>query len=298
MSWLNYHHFMYFKVIAEEGSIVKASKKLAVGQPALSAQLKNFEESLGHKLFSRENRRLVLTEAGKQALEYAKQIDMLGMEFLDSMQDQSFAETVKYQIGSLDSIPKGLIAQLVKFIQRLHPNCEVKLLEGGPADLLKKMDKFQLDLIVSNYPSMIVDLDRSYFTKTVGKYPVHLYGVQKFKKLQKNFPESLSAQPIILPTRESKLRNDIDNYFAANKVWPSAVAETQDTSLQKTLGFEGIGVVPLSDYSAQGFYKSKQIHKIASLEGVFEEYWIVAPKKFLENNITSELFNEFEIEPK
>ena len=45
MKWLNYHHLLYFKTIATEGSISKASQKLNVGQPALSAQLKTLEES-------------------------------------------------------------------------------------------------------------------------------------------------------------------------------------------------------------------------------------------------------------
>ena len=47
MKWLNYHHLLYFREIAKEGSIAKASEKLLVGQPALSHQLKQLEESLG-----------------------------------------------------------------------------------------------------------------------------------------------------------------------------------------------------------------------------------------------------------
>ena len=46
MKWLNYHHLIYFREIAKEGSISKASEKLLIGQPALSAQLKQLEEEL------------------------------------------------------------------------------------------------------------------------------------------------------------------------------------------------------------------------------------------------------------
>ena len=59
--WLNYHHLYYFKVIATEGSIAKASKILRLGQPTLSAQLMLLEEALEQKLFERQNRSLVLT---------------------------------------------------------------------------------------------------------------------------------------------------------------------------------------------------------------------------------------------
>ncbi len=65
MKWLNYHHLYYFYIIAMEGSISKASKKLHLGQPALSAQLKTLEESFGQKLFVRRNRSLFITDSGK-----------------------------------------------------------------------------------------------------------------------------------------------------------------------------------------------------------------------------------------
>ena len=65
--WINYHHLLYFKVIAEEGSISRAAQVLRLGQPTLSAQLKQLEEALGVTLFERSHRRLSLSEHGKVA---------------------------------------------------------------------------------------------------------------------------------------------------------------------------------------------------------------------------------------
>ena len=48
MSWLNYHHLLYFWTVARAGSIAKASQELHLAQPTISAQLKLLEESLGH----------------------------------------------------------------------------------------------------------------------------------------------------------------------------------------------------------------------------------------------------------
>ena len=47
MNWLNYHHLYYFYVIASEGGVTEASRKLKLAQSTLSAQLKQFEEVLG-----------------------------------------------------------------------------------------------------------------------------------------------------------------------------------------------------------------------------------------------------------
>ena len=67
MEWLSYHHLLYFWVIAREGSIKRACEELNLSQPALSAQLRALEETLGEKLFDRVGRTLVLTEMGQMA---------------------------------------------------------------------------------------------------------------------------------------------------------------------------------------------------------------------------------------
>src|SRR5579871_6520658 len=85
VQWLNYHHFLYFYVVAKEGSIVAASKQLRLAHPTISGQVHRFEEILGEKLFSHSGRNLVLTDAGRVAYRYAEEIFSLGREFLDTM---------------------------------------------------------------------------------------------------------------------------------------------------------------------------------------------------------------------
>ena len=63
--WINYHHLFYFKTIAEQGTVSKAAERLNIGQPTLSAQLKQFEESLGVSLFDRQHKKLLLSTIEK-----------------------------------------------------------------------------------------------------------------------------------------------------------------------------------------------------------------------------------------
>ena len=51
MEWLNYHHLLYFWVIAREGTIAQASKQLLLAQPTITGQIRALENSLGEKLF-------------------------------------------------------------------------------------------------------------------------------------------------------------------------------------------------------------------------------------------------------
>ena len=61
MEWLNYHHLYYFWVVAHEGSIAGATRKLHLTQPTISSQLRQLEDSFGEKLFEKSGRGLVLT---------------------------------------------------------------------------------------------------------------------------------------------------------------------------------------------------------------------------------------------
>ena len=107
--WINYHHLYYFKTIAEEGSVSKAAEKLRLGQPTLSAQLKQFEDSLGVALFERQHKKLILTEQGKLALDYAKNIFRMGSEMYEVLHDRLKPLKPSLHIGALDSIPKQIV---------------------------------------------------------------------------------------------------------------------------------------------------------------------------------------------
>ena len=61
MRSLNYHHLRYFQAVARSGNLTRTAGQLNLSQSALSAQIRKLEEQLGHKLFERKGRQLVLT---------------------------------------------------------------------------------------------------------------------------------------------------------------------------------------------------------------------------------------------
>ncbi len=71
MDWLNYHHLLYFWMVAREGTILRAAEKLHIGQPAISTQLRTLEASLWEKLLRKSGRTLELTETGRTVFRYA-----------------------------------------------------------------------------------------------------------------------------------------------------------------------------------------------------------------------------------
>lgn len=291
ISWLNYHHLHYFRVIANEGGIARAAEKLRLGQPTLSTQLKQLEDMIGKPLFERRNRKMVLTEAGKSALDYANEIFRLGDEMIEVLQDRSAEDQTHLQIGALDSVPKSVILSLVMEAYKMSPNCTVSILEGRGDELFRELFSHKIDLILSNYPPPVVE-QRQVFSKSVAKLPVSVFGATSFQTLRKGFPQSLHGKPFVLPTAHSKLRHDLNHYFRLQNIHILAVAETQDTSLQKLLAKQGIGLAPLSEVKTENL-REAGLYRIGVLQGVYEEVWLVSAQRKLENPIAAKLIKTF-----
>jgi len=291
--WLNYHHLYYFRAIAHEGGIAKAAEKLRLGQPTLSTQLRQLEESLGHLLFDRRNRNLILTEAGKVALEYADSIFRSGDELIQVLDDRSFTGRTDVKFGALDSVPKRLLLNLMEAALK-EGNCSVSLLEGRGDELFREMLAHQIDLIISNFPPITSDWGKVY-ARSIAKLPVAVFGAPKYAHLKKGFPRSLEGQPFVLPTSHSKLRHDLDHYFAVNKMRVVPVAETQDTSVQKLLGIEGYGLIPLPEFTTRDLIGAKKLLKLGTLPDVKEEFWLISAERKIENPIAARIMKSFHL---
>ena len=87
---LNYRHLAAVHAVARAGSLTKAATALQLAPPTLSVQIRDFEKSLGVKLFRRVRGGLRPTESGEIAIAYASRIFATGCELLDEL--ASFSE--------------------------------------------------------------------------------------------------------------------------------------------------------------------------------------------------------------
>lgn len=291
MQWLNYHHLYYFRMIANEGGIAKAAEKLRLGQPTLSTQLKQLEEMVGKPLFERRNRKMVLTEAGKAALDYANEIFRLGDEMMEVLKDKTVGNETHLQVGALDSVPKNVILSLVRNAYRIA-SCTVSILEGKGDELFRELYAHRIDLMLSNYPPQALE-QKEVYSKSIAKSPVSVFGSPQFLGLKKSFPKSLNGKPFVLPTAHSKLRHDLNHYFKLQGIHVTPIAETQDTSLQRLMAKDGLGLAPFPEIAIEELEKAGKLKRIGRLNGVYEEVWLISAQRKLENPIAAKLMKHF-----
>lgn len=289
--WINYHHLFYFKTIAEEGTVSKAAEKLRLGQPTLSAQLKQFEDNLGVQLFERHHKKLVLTEQGKVALDYSKVIFRMGSEMFEVLHDRLKPLKPSLHLGALDSVPKQIVLQLVKHAFRISP-CQITLSEGKSDELLRELTAHRMDLMVTNFLPSGTDA-KGIYPKSITKKNVAFYGASKFKALRKGFPKSISGVPMILPTYDSQLRQDLDHWAKLNKIELNIICESQDISVKKLMAVNEMGLIPTATHTVTGQILRGELVEIGQLQGVHEELFLVTAQRKIENPIASKLRDYF-----
>lgn len=291
--WLNYHHLLYFKTIAEEGQVSKAAQKLRIGQPTLSAQLKQFESIMGVKLFDRANKKLILTEQGRIALDYAKSIFQLGGEMVEAIHDRLKPTKISLHIAALDSIPKQILLRISKAALKSKQS-QITISEGKLDELLRELTAHKIDLIITNFLPTAPSTKRL-IHRRISEKIVSIYGAPKYKFLRKNFPKSLDNQPIILPTYDSKLRYDIDHWAKTLGIDFDIIMESQDIGVKKLLAINEIGLVAAASHTVTQQLLSGELIEIGKLENVSEELYLVTTPRKVENSLAMHLFHTFQV---
>ena len=136
-----------FVTIAQTGSYTLSAACLQRTQPAISLQIKKLEEMVGEKLFSRENNRLGLTQAGSKLLGYGEKIIALN--------DQAMAEFGRPQVsghiklGIPSEFSTTLMPKIIRRFTQTYPEISLEVHCALSKDLLSEPLRSQFDLILS-----------------------------------------------------------------------------------------------------------------------------------------------------
>ena len=149
---LNLNHLYYFYVVAQEGSISRAAKKLFVTQPTISFQIKVFEDQLGFKLFKRVGTSIMITERGETLRKKAEQIFHISTEILNTLRSP---EPESLKIGFPYDLPKSKVWKFLTQIKTALQNRCLECITGSEDQLEErfKTGKLQACLGYAEMPS-------------------------------------------------------------------------------------------------------------------------------------------------
>jgi LysR family transcriptional regulator, transcriptional activator of nhaA len=283
MQWINYHHLLYFWMVAKEGSIAEAAKRLRLSQPTISTQIRTLEEVLAVELFDRSGRRLVLTEAGRVAFRYAEDIFSLGREMVDVLHDRPTGRPVQMVVGVTHVVPKLIAYRLLSPALGLPEGLHVVCREDRFDNLLGQLARHELDLVISDVP-IGSDVSVKAFNHLLGTSGVTFFAAPALaRKVRRGFPRSLDRAPFLLPMPGSSVRRELDRWFDALDLRPEVVGQFDDSALLKVFGQSGVGVFAGPSAIEKEIKQAYGVQVVGKADGIHERFYAITVERRLKH---------------
>jgi LysR family transcriptional activator of nhaA len=279
LTWLNYHHLLYFWTVVREGGVARAAAKLRLSQPTISTQVHQLEEALGAPLLRREGRGLVMTDTGRVVFRYADEIFGLGRELLETMRGRPAGRPAELTVGVANAVPKLIVYRLLRPATHGDEAMVLVCREGSTETLLVELATHGLDVLITDTP-VAPHMRVKVFNHLLGESDTAFFGTRRqAAALRRRFPKSLDGQPLLLPTRNTALRRSLDEWFEQSGVRPQVAGEFEDSALMKAFG-QGDGVVfPAPAAIARDVCRVYGVHVIGRTSQVREKYYAVSAER-------------------
>jgi len=284
MDWLNYHHLLYFWTTARLGSVSRAAEELHLAQPTISAQLRALEQSFGHKLFVRRGRNLALTNSGQTVFRYAEEIFSLGRELGAAMRGEAGVERhARFAIGIADSLPKLTTYRLLEPALKFRDSLRLFVRIDKADRLLADLAVHHLDLVLTDAP-LTHDVSVRAYNHLLGECGVNVFGAPELaERYRKGFPKSLSGAPFLLQTRNTTLRQNLEQWFEARGIRPQVTGEVEDMAMLQVLGQHGHGLFVAPSVVADRICKHYEVITLGELPEVRERFYAISVERRLQH---------------
>jgi LysR family transcriptional activator of nhaA len=286
MAALNYNHLRYFWAVAHDGNLTRAAERLNVSQSALSVQIRKLEERLGHALFDRRGRELVLTEAGRIALDHADSIFRTGDELVGTLRETGKARQA-LRVGALATLSRNFVIGFLRPVLG-RPDVDVILRSGDPEALLQGLASLNLDVALLNR-SPPADAATPFVGHRLAAQPISLVGSPARIADGGALPDLLRAHPVILPTAESGVRAGFDALADRLEIRPQIAAEVDDMAMMRLMAREDVGLAVLPPIVVTDELRAGLLAEAVRLPDIVESFYAVTVARRFPNPLVRAL---------
>ena len=238
------HQLRYFVAVANEGSFSRAAAKVRVAQPSLSQQIRKLEAEVGQPLFDRLPRSVVLTEAGRCLIDYARQI-LASIGDARRCVDELKGEVAGgLAVGAIPTIAPYVLPELIGKFQKHYPAVTLEIVEDVTDGITRRVEAGELDVALASTCQQSPTLRR----EPLGNEPL-LALVPKGHPLAKKplvTLDDLKSQRFLLLHEMHCLSQQVNHLLAARRLRPEiALAGSQLGTIANMVAAEiGVSIVP------------------------------------------------------
>ena len=237
---LNLNQLRVFYYAAKNLSFTAAAGDLYITQPAVTAQIKSFEEFCSLKLFKKRGRRIYLTDEGRSVYTYAAKIFKYEKEIENVIDDMRELKRGILSLGTTKAYARYFMPLMITTFHKNYPNIKIQLNEGSSLDMIHSLLDFRIEVAViakteSNPEVYLFPFSREEMV-VILSIDHHL---SRKKEITFN---DLAAEPFIMKEKGSGTRKLVEELFEAEHCTPDILMETSNTEFIKQLVQRGEGV--------------------------------------------------------
>jgi DNA-binding transcriptional LysR family regulator len=205
-----------FRVVADTLNYRRAADELHLTQPAVTAQIRSLEDSLGIALFDRIGRDTNLTPAGVTLLEYVRKIEAITNDAIAALAPFGGQEGVELTIGASQTIAVYLLPKLLPLLLREWPKLRIHIVGGSTTEILQALTSHQIGVGLIEAPAYRPDLKIEAF----GEDELALIVRPDHRWTKKHVVRAADVvqEPILLREVGSGMRQFVEEYLERNGV--------------------------------------------------------------------------------
>lgn len=287
MAQINLHHLRLFRAVASDGTLTGAARGLNLSQSALSTQLRALEASLGQDLFERRGRGLVLTEAGRIALDHAEAIFRTADDLTATLRETGRTRRA-LRVGALATLSRNFQMQFLRPLLG-RADVEIVLRSGSQDELLRGLEGLALDVVLTNL-APARDAASHWLIHPIDEQPIGLIGAASRASLtERPLRDLLAHEPLIVPTRETGLRAAFDALADRLDVTPILAAEVDDMAMIRLLARADAGLAIIPPIVVRDELQAGSLVELARLDGIRESFLAVTLQRRFPNPLLAEV---------
>lgn len=275
-----------FLTVYECKSILLASKKLFLSQPAITKSIKRLENFLNCELFVRSPKGVLATTEGKLFNDYCYNSIKVLDEGIKKISSFSSLSEGYLNIGSSSTIIRKLILPFIEKFNKKYPKIKLTITDANSDKIQTYLNNGRIDIGILNEP-IIEDFCLTKIYETTDCFIAH----PSFDKEYLTFDE-LKNYPLILQKRPSTNRDYFEKICAENKIELSPAIEISSFGLITDFVSKNMGIA----YTVKDFIlddlKTKRVKEIKTGLNIEPRKIVVATKKNAINNFASKTFIE------
>ncbi|MDX1452563.1 MAG: LysR substrate-binding domain-containing protein, partial [Oleiphilaceae bacterium] len=246
-------------------------------------QIAQLEQHFGKPLFEKSGRNLVLTENGKQVLQYADEIFSLGNELEQNIRSSNRDQISTLHVGIANVVPKTVAYRLIAPALKQDIATRVICRENNLTDLLADLALHRLDLIIADGP-IPSGVSVKGFNHHLGESGLSFMASQALAAtLEGPFPQCLHGAPLLIPGSNNVIRARLIDWLSEQKIFPRLVGEFDDSALMKVFGQDGIGVFPVPTAIADEVTEQYHVTCVGQTDEVAEQLYAISIERKLKH---------------